>query len=122
MTPVDVAPEIPPAIESETPGTGEPSGIEVVIVRSTTIGAVGKITAITEPDFAITSVNDAEVILVVSEPRPPPLKVKRIGPVLMTGNVATPFAFVVTGFTPRFDPSTVCQDTDDPITGSASGD
>ena len=122
MTPVDVAPETPPAIEIETPGTAEPSGIEVVIVRSTTIGAVGKMTVILKPDFAITSVNEAEEILVNCEPSWPPLKVNRTGPVLMTENVATPFAFVVTGFTPRFEPSTVCQDTDDPITGSPSGD
>jgi hypothetical protein len=107
---------------SETSGTGEPSGIDVVIVRATTFGAVGKMTVRLDPDFEITSVNEAEEILVDCEPSPPPLKVNRIGPVLMTENVATPFAFVVTGFTPRFEPSTVSHATDDPITGSPSGD
>ena len=121
MTPVDVDPDTPPEILNATPGTGAPSGIDVVIVRVTTDGASGKVTVIDVPDLAMTSVKDAEEICVADVPTRPPSNVKITGPVLIMANFAAPSAPVTTAFTPRFVPSTVRQVTDDPTTGSPAG-
>ena len=121
MTPVDVDPETPPEILNATPGTGAPSGIEVVIVRVTTDGVIGKVTVIDVPDLAMTSVRDAAEICVADVPTRPPLNLKMTGPVLIILNFAAPSASVTTALTPRFVPSTVRQVTDDPTTASPDG-
>jgi len=121
LTPVDVDPDTPPKMFSATPGTGAPSGIEVVIVRVTMLGVDGKVTVFDVPDLAMTPVKDAEEIFVADVPTRPPSNAKITGPVLMTANFALPSEPVTTAFLPRFVPSTVRQVTDDPTTGSPAG-